>query len=99
MGSMLPLEHGWVLWTSHGRGVPLKTPWWCQMLRYRHLTGWYSASVEEAMLLISELFFSSLIRPEEKPEPLHPPSAGLGGVMVFLARGPASERGRGAQWL
>ena len=35
MGSMLPLEHGWVLWTSHGRGVPLKTPWWCQMLRYR----------------------------------------------------------------
>ena len=35
MGSMLPLEHGWVLGTSHGRGVPLKTPWWCQMLRYR----------------------------------------------------------------
>ena len=43
MGSMLPLEHGWVLWTSHGRGVPLKTPWWCQMLRYCRLPGfgWY----------------------------------------------------------
>ena len=27
MGSMLPLEHGWVLGTSHGRGVPRKTPW------------------------------------------------------------------------
>ena len=45
MGSMLPLEHGWVLWTSHGRGVPLKTPWWCQMLRYRRgLDGIRSAS-------------------------------------------------------
>ena len=35
MGSMLPLEQGWVLGTSHGRGVPRKTPWSCQMLRYR----------------------------------------------------------------